>query len=207
MLEGMEFLEQAENRESFFRRISFFFPALDPRYQAIERAYNVAKDEFRKIMRESEVRYFEHLQAVALILMEYLRVRDHRLIIAALLHDIEEDIPSWDDRRVQLEFGDEVALLVSWLTKPPESMFRDAEERDRFYHERFRAAPREVFLIKPADRLHNVLTLWSCSPEKRHRKIEETRRYYLPYAERELILYHELSRALAMLERAEEPTP
>ena len=48
MLRGMEFLTEAENRESFFRRISYFFPTLDPRYKEIERAYNTVKDAFEE---------------------------------------------------------------------------------------------------------------------------------------------------------------
>lgn len=190
------FLVSAENRESFFRRIRRFLPERDPRYQLIRRAYGVAKDAFRHIHRERGERYFEHLRAVALILIDHLRVRDHTLIIAALLHDIVEDVEHWTIARVDAEFGSEVALLVEWLTKPNKKEYPCKEERDRVYHDRFRFAPRKFFFIKLADRLHNLLTLDGCSAEKRLRKIEETRREYLPYAERELILLHELEAAL-----------
>lgn len=195
-------LAGAKNRAMFFAIIATFFPKLDPRYKAIERAYNVAKDAFRhKPPREDGKRYFEHLRAVTLILILYLRVRDYELIIAALLHDIVEDCPEWTSDRVRAEFGERVALLLDWLSKRSESEFGGSKEkRDAFYHGRFRFAPREFFLIKLCDRLHNVLELWACSAEKRARKIAETRAYYMPYAEEHQILIHELEAAMAELE-------
>lgn len=200
IVNSMTFLSQAENRETFFKRVGIFFPTLDTRFQEIEKAYSTSKDAFRGIKREGGDRYFEHLRAVALILIVHLRIKDHKLIIAALLHDIVEDVPSWNINRVKTQFGTDVALLVEWLTKPPTEKFNSKGERDRVYHERFALAPREFFFIKLADRLHNVITLDKCSPEKRTRKIEETKRYYLPFAESHLILLHELEEAVSMAE-------
>lgn len=197
---AFRFLRAAENRESFFKRIALSYPSLDPRYKAIERAYNTAKDAFREVKREGGERYFEHLRAVTLILIDHLRVKDYELIIAALLHDIVEDIPSWTVERVREEFGERVALLVQYLTKPGEKEYPTKEEQEYVYHRRFHTAPRDFFLIKLADRLHNLLTLAVCSVEKQKRKIEETRRYYLPHAEMHFILVHEIEDAIAVLE-------
>lgn len=193
ILGKMPFLEAAENRATFFARIAQIYPTRDPRYKEIERAYNAAKDAFRGKNREGGERYFEHLRAVALILIVYLRIKDHRIICAALLHDVVEDIEHWTIARVAAEFGDYVALLVEYLTKPPLELYGGSKAlRDKAYHDRFDSAPREFFLIKLADRLHNLITLGACSAEKRARKIEETKLHYLPYAERELILLHEI---------------
>jgi GTP pyrophosphokinase len=194
-------LSAAENRESFFERISSFLAPMDPRYRDIERAYNYAKDIFRDKKRESGERYFEHLRAVAIIIIDYLRVRDPTIIIAALLHDIVEDNPSWTIERVRLEFGDQVALLVDYLTKPSKKKYSSEEKRLQVYHDRFEFAPREFFIIKLADRLHNLLTLWSSSSEKTVRKIKETKEHYLPYAEKQIILIHELEAIIEELER------
>lgn len=200
MLKKAAFLSQAENKERFFKRVATLFPTLDPRYQVIKKAYNVSKDAFRGKIREGGERYFEHLRAVALILIVHLRVKDHNLIIAALLHDIVEDVPSWTIQRVQSEFGSDVALLVEWMTKPPSDQFESKNERNKFYHGRFKLAPRDFFLIKLSDRLHNIMTLSSCPQEKRGRKIEETKKYYMPFAEEHLILLHELEEAMADIE-------
>jgi len=195
-------LSGVEKREHFFRRISFHYPTLDYRYKEIEKAYNYAKDAFRDKKRDGGERYFEHIRAVALILIDYLRVKDYQLIVAALLHDIVEDCPSWTVERVKQEFGHEVALLVQYLTKPSEKEFSSKKDRLRAYLLRFENAPRNFFLIKLADRLHNVITLWSCAVEKRSRKIAETREEYLPYAEKHFILFYELQDALDELEKA-----
>lgn len=196
------FLSATQNRQTFFELIATLYSPRDPRYQLIEKAYQDAKDAFREKYRESGERYFEHLRGVALILIIYLGVRDHRLIIAALLHDIVEDCPElWSIDRVMKEYDEKVALLVQWMTKPsPELHSGDQEEASRIYHERFRFSPRAFFLIKLSDRLHNLITLWGCSAEKRTRKIIETRTHYLPWAKKHLILYKEIEEALRMLE-------
>ncbi len=205
-LRGMEFLKAAENRESFCRRVALHFPPLDWRYQLIEEAYDDAKDAHRNTFRDDGMtRYFEHIRAVALIVLEYLRVKDHEVIIAALLHDIVEDVDHWTVDRVRLKYGDRVALFVQYLTKPF-AEYPDKEEREKVYHSRFQFAPREFFIIKLADRFHNMYTLWSCDPEKRRRKIEETRHYYLPYAEREILLLHEIEWAIKVMEDGKDPS-
>lgn len=194
IVQGM--LTPAENRKSFFKRIAEFYPRLDPRYKDIERAYDAAKKAFREDERDDGVRYFEHLRAVALILL-YLRVTDHHMIIAALLHDIVEDHPEdWPIERVAVEFGVEVAELVLYCTKPPLEECGTKQEQDRIYHRRFIEAPRKFFLIKLSDRLHNVMTLGTCKLEKRVRKVSETLQFYMPHAEKHFILYYELKEAL-----------
>jgi len=198
-------LKNSGNREMFFHIIATIYPTTDWRYKLIEKAYNDAKDAFRGKFRDDGERYFEHIRAVALILILYLRVTDYRMIVAALLHDIVEDIPSWTIDRVREEYGDEIAQLVDALTKPYH-IFKTKEECHDAYHKRFKQAKRAFFLIKLADRLHNLLTLWTCVDEKILRKIEETKRYYLPYAEEHLILYHEITAIILSLEKSTKTT-
>lgn len=201
MLEKVKLiLKESENKETFFRRVASFLPPMDPRYQTIEKAYNYAKDAFREQKRSTGERYFEHLRAVGLIQLDYLRLRDYILLTSGLLHDMTEDIPSWPISRVRLEFGEKVALLQDYLSKPSKEEYPSNEERLRVYHDRFENAPREFFLVKLPDRLHNLLSMWSLSPEKIAFKIEETKKYYLPYAEKHIILFHELKEAIEELE-------
>lgn len=201
MLEKMVFLKAAENRDTFFKRIALLFPRSDPRFQKIEKAYDTFEDAFRHVARDGGEKYFEHLRAVALIVIDWLRVTDYELIIASLGHDVVEDIDSWTIDRVRLEFGDRVAFLIDWMTKPPVEEHGSKEARDKMYHDRFKFAPREFFLLKLPDRFHNLTTLWSCTPEKRARKIAETKLYYVRYAEEQLILYHEIQEAIDNLEK------
>ena len=196
----MPFLATAGTEATFFERIGVFLPPLSPQYKEIKRAYDYATDAFKTVERADGSNYFEHLRAVALIVLEYLRVRDYELIVAALLHDIVEDCPEWTVERVQAEFGERVALLVEYMTKPHAAT---KEQSEYIYHERFQQAPREFFILKMADRLHNLLTLDAHPEEKRRRKIEETEKYYLPYAEKHLILVHELEASIKAAKQLE----
>jgi (p)ppGpp synthase/HD superfamily hydrolase len=166
--------------------------------RSIENAYNTAKDAFREIERENGERYFEHLRCVALILMVYLRVRDANVIAAALLHDIIEDIKNWSQERIATHFNQIVGELVWWVSKPSITSFDgDKEARNRAYHQNLTRAPRNALLIKLADRLHNLITLWGMSVEDQKRKISETQDFFLPIAENEIILIHEIEAAIA----------
>lgn len=186
------------NRASFFQVVDQFFPRGSVEYQLIERAYSTAKDAFRPMQREgSGERYFEHLRAVALILMVHMRVRDANIIAAALLHDVIEDIDGWNQDRVAVEFNRSVAQLVWWVTKPGLELFLgDKEARNRAYHQNLNRAPRPALTIKLADRLHNLITLWGVDAEKQRRKVRETQDFYLSLAEKEVILIHEIEQAI-----------
>jgi GTP diphosphokinase / guanosine-3',5'-bis(diphosphate) 3'-diphosphatase len=194
-----EILESAKDRESFLKIIASIFPTRDYRYQLIEKAYDDGKDAFRGKSRENGERYFEHLRAVALIVILYLRIKDYRVIAASLLHDNVEDLPHWTIARIAMEYDSEIALLVESVSKPKDT-FPDRDECHAVYHDILTRVSREAIFIKLADRLHNLLTLWSCSKEKRLRKIKETKKHYLPLAEKHFILYHEL---LAVIEELE----
>ena len=196
MLEKMTYLLYPGNHEQFFEQIEQIFPRPDERYYYIERAYQAAKDAFRPDVRETGERYFEHLRIVALILIHHLRIIDHELIAAALLHDIVEDKVEWPIERVTDEFGPRVGRLVAFLTNPSKTKYPDKEHREYIIRRRLVHAPRDFLFSKLADRLHNVFTLCGCSKEKQVRKIEETKRLYMSYAEREKILIHELEEGM-----------
>ncbi len=193
-------LKENRDRAAFFAVVELYYPKSSDEYALIESAYNTAKDAFRNELRESGERYFEHLRAVALILLVYLRVRDAAIIAAALLHDIVEDIDGWNEDRVSLKFGRRVAGLVQWVTKPNVTLFGDDKEaRNRTYHQNLNRAPRDAILIKLADRLHNLITLWDVPEDKQRRKVRETQDFYLSLAEKEIVLIHEIEAALAAI--------
>jgi len=193
-------LAEYPDREAFFAVVGRFYPEDDVRYKLIVDAYETAEKAFEGVYRDSGEKYFEHLRAVALIIMLHLRQHSHVLIIAALLHDIIEDIKGWNYERLRSKYGDEVAMLVWWVSKPHAASDAEKNARNRDYHHRFNNAPRGALIIKLADRFHNMLTLWETTPEKRKRKIIETQDFYLPLAEKEMLLIHELEAVLHELQ-------
>lgn len=195
-------LENNKDRASFFKEVSKFFPEGSDDYSLIEKAYATSKDAFRdKYRDDGQTRYFEHLRAVTLIVFVYLRVRDPDIIAASLLHDIIEDVEVWSQSRVALEFNRRISQLVWWVTKPQVEVYNgDKEARNRAYHQNLRRAPREALIIKLSDRLHNMLTLWETTEDKQKRKVVETQDFYLPIAEEQVMLIHELETALSEIE-------
>ncbi len=196
-------LENHGNHAKFMSVVSQYFPPDDERYLRIQSAYQLAKNEFRGKYREGGERYFEHLRAVAIIVMVHLRIRDPDLIITALLHDLPEDIEGWSYEKIKGIYGSNVASLIWYVTKPKlEEFGGDKKARDRRYHENLMHALRGSIIVKLADRLHNLLTQWDTTEEKRQRKIAETQDFYLTLAEKETILIHELEDILVELQQS-----
>ncbi|OGZ11915.1 MAG: hypothetical protein A2942_01995 [Candidatus Lloydbacteria bacterium RIFCSPLOWO2_01_FULL_50_20] len=188
--------EKLENRDTFFERVHRFVLPYHEGALLIAKAYQTAKNAHRGMKRKRGERYFEHCRAVALVLMDHADVRDPEVLTAALLHDIVEDVPLWDVRRVRKEFGPRVAELVSALTIPARK-FKSREKRLSAYHRQLCSAPKEALTIKLADRLHNLMTSTALSRNAQLRMVKETEAVYLSIAKERGILCDELCAAIA----------
>src|SRR3990172_8874642 len=102
---------------------------------------------------------------------------DADAIAAALLHDVQEDCGVANEE-IQKRFGREVATLVEGVTKLGQIPWQAAETRpgdESIQAENLRkmflamAQDLRVVIIKLADRLHNMLTLWALPPEDQQR--------------------------------------
>lgn len=135
----------------------------------IEEAYNLLKYGHRNQKRDGGRRYFDHPKQVAIILYKEFGVRDAAVIIAALLHDIVEDTFILSLAAIERLFGRRVAAMVRILSKLPKKGYNPRLEE---------FGEIGAWLIKLADNLHNTRTLGDCTPEKKIRKIAETRNHY-----------------------------
>lgn len=174
--------------------------------QMIIRAYQVAAKAHEGQKRRSGEPYVTHCVAVASILAEELRV-PAVVIAAALLHDTVEDTPlTLED--IRSDFGEEVARLVDGVTKmeqlPRVSQddngerpvsTRELSKRERQRKEDLIAETLRktlltmnddirVVLIKLADRLHNMRTLYHMPPHKQKRIARQTMEIFAPLANR-----------------------
>lgn len=153
--------------------------------EALARAYVLASKVHHDQRRESGEPYFYHPTSVAQILTEY--KMDSSTIIAALLHDTVEDTPTaYED--IEILFGKEIANLVEGVTKLSKIQLvnEDAKQAQNF-QELVLATSKDIriLMIKMADRLHNMRTLYCCkSPAKKKRVATETMEIYAPLAER-----------------------
>jgi (p)ppGpp synthase/HD superfamily hydrolase len=126
--------------------------------------------------------YVEHLLEVLCVLVEAVGTTDLDVLRVAVLHDVVEDTEC-SLEEVRDRFGDRVAGLVDWVTKPAPSPSQTREEARAAYLARLRSAPDDALLVKLADRLSNVQRLDTHPrPEKRRSYYRETVRFIVPLA-------------------------
>lgn len=133
---------------------------LTPRIEkAIVRATVLHQGQQRKV---SGVPYIVHPFSVAFLLAHYLD--DEDVIIAGLLHDTLEDVPTYTEVMLREEFGERVCAIVVEVTED----YTQAEKEDQSIRGRtWRARKekylanlendsREALLVATADKIHNM---------------------------------------------------
>jgi GTP pyrophosphokinase len=152
--------------------------------ELLRRAYVFSAYEHKGQVRRSGEPYLVHPLEVANILAD-LRM-DTVALAAGLLHDIVEDTPNSIERVREL-FGEQVAHVVEGVTKLSSLQFASSEERQAESFRKMLMAMVDdirVILVKLADRLHNMRTLYHLSEERRFSIAQETRDIYAPIANR-----------------------
>jgi len=150
----------------------------------ISRAYFFSESAHKGQKRRSGEPFIHHCIEVAKILAG-LRL-DEKTIAAGLLHDVMEDTETTYERLAE-EFGEDIASLISGVTKIGELKFKSREIQQAEYFRKLLlslAKDIRVILIKFADRLHNMRTLEYMSPEEQRRISMETIEIYAPLAHR-----------------------
>jgi GTP diphosphokinase / guanosine-3',5'-bis(diphosphate) 3'-diphosphatase len=150
-----------------------------PRTPAIAQAYEIGKKLHKGQLRLSGEPYFEtHCVWIAEFIDRL--VVNEAWTIAALLHDAVED-QGESLEEIQAHFpgllGRHIAYLVDGVTKmsnPRDGRSRELETLRKIA--RFRDPG--VFLIKLADKSHNIMTLEYMSPQKQRQKATEAIRAY-----------------------------
>src|SRR5665811_387337 len=157
-------------------------PDGDP--DAIRRAYDLGRRQHEGQIRQTGDPYITHPIAVTEILAGY--GLDTETLCAALLHDTVEDTDlTLDDVREQ--FGEIVATLIDGVTKLDRIKFGSREEAQAATIRKMviaLARDVRVLLIKLADRLHNLRTIWPFPEEKQLRIARESLDVYAPLAHR-----------------------
>jgi GTP pyrophosphokinase len=125
--------------------------------------------------------YGEHLLEALEVLVRGAGVSDQDVLCAAVLHDVVEDTPCTIGG-VRAAFGDRVADMVGWVTKPDTEEGADKKAVKEAYLKRLAGAPDDAILVKLADRASNVQTLRNLRPSKQREYYAQTVAYIVPLA-------------------------
>lgn len=148
------------------------------------RAFELAEQAHHGQLRKSGEPYIAHPLKVATILAEW--HLDVQALTAALLHDTVEDTTTTTAQIAQA-FGKPVSELVEGLSKLHRLEYQTEQEAQaENFSKMLLAMARDVrvILIKLADRLHNMHTLYAMEESKQRRIARETLEIYAPIANR-----------------------
>lgn len=159
----------------------------------IEKAYQIAEEAHRGVLRNSGEPYFNHVFETAKIIAELKMCPE--TICAGLLHDSIED-GVLTEEKIKKEFGDEILFLVNGVTKLGKLKYRGEERHMESLRKLFVASAQDirVIVIKLCDRLHNMRTLKYVREDKQKRIALETLEIFAPLAYR--LSIRKLSREL-----------
>jgi GTP pyrophosphokinase len=148
--------------------------------KALDFAYKAHDGQYRK----SGEPYIIHPCTVADILLFDLNLNSPELLAAAFLHDVVEDLEDITIEHIENSFGKIVSEIVDGCTKLHRYRMRNQTLKDLTHSKIFLTASQrlEIFLVKLADRLHNLRTLGSLPLPKRQRIARETLDVYAPIA-------------------------
>ena len=148
----------------------------------IEKAYIFSKGKHAGQYRKSGEEYITHPLNVALILTGI--YADYETVSAGLLHDVLEDCDCTEEE-MEAQFGKTVTKLVQGVTKLSKINFSTENEYLIDYYKKIIVGMSEdvrVIIVKLADRLHNMRTLWATPEDRQKVKAREALEILAPIA-------------------------
>ncbi len=190
-----------ENELNKAREIDNYTPPTDPytSLRLVERALEYIIEnmsEEKQPLRDNGMPAYTHSIAVANILLE-LSAPSAEMLTVALLHDCVEDIPDCTVDFIEKEFGKDIALSVSLLTKQTGPRFNYRERKTMTKYLFAILSDPIAAAVKVADRMHNNSTMEK-RPEKIPYKNIETKELYVPFVDFASWLYPSLERFYEM---------
>jgi len=140
----------------------------------IRESYEFAKNKHKGQFRKSGEEYIYHPLNVALILTGI--SADYSTLCAALMHDVIEDCDC-EREEIDEKFGKTIGNLVYGVSKLGRINFSTENEYLIDYYKKIIVGMSEdvrVIIVKLADRLHNMRTLWALREEKQKKIAKET---------------------------------
>ena len=168
--------------QDIYEAVRDYMPDVD--IALLRKAYIFAAIAHRGQHRKSGLPYLSHPLAVTKILTDL--KMDIPALSGGLLHDVMEDCDV-DEETLKASFGEEITMLVTGLTKTGKVKLRNKKQQKlESYRKMLIAVSSDIriLMIKLADRLHNMRTLYYLSDEQKKRISQETLAIYAPLANR-----------------------
>ncbi len=156
----------------------------DDEIKLIEKAYHFASKAHAGQLRLTGDEYILHPLNVAIILTEI--YADSQTLVTALLHDVI-NFTDVTIEEVKDNFGTEIKNLVDGISRINKLSLSADNEALISYHKKILVGLSEdvrIIILKIADRLHNMRTLWAIPLKKRKEKAKETLEILAPIAHR-----------------------
>ena len=156
----------------------------DEDIELIKKAYLFASKAHAGQLRLTGDDYMLHPLNVALILTEI--YADAQTLSAALLHDVI-NFANVTIEEIEKEFGPEMKALVDGISRINKLSLSADNEALVSYHKKILvglSGDVRIIILKIADRLHNMRTLWAIPENKRKEKSKETLEILVPIAHR-----------------------
>lgn len=152
--------------------------------ELIEKAYSFASKAHAGQLRLTGDPYMLHPLNVAYILTEI--YADSETLSTALLHDVI-NFASVTLEMVEEEFGKNIRELVDGISRINKLSLSADSEALASYHKKILvglSGDVRIIILKIADRLHNMRTLWAIPEKKQKEKAKETLEILVPIAHR-----------------------
>lgn len=175
--------EEAYTIDDLINKVMTYIKSPDD-INLIKKAYSFASKAHEGQLRLTGDEYMLHPLNVAFILTEV--YADSQTLATALMHDVINfaDVKIED---IEKEFGTEIRTLVDGITRINKlSLSADNEAMSSYYKKILVGLSGDVriIILKIADRLHNMRTLWAIPEKKRKEKAKETLEIMAPIAHR-----------------------
>lgn len=152
----------------------------EEKLELLNKAYNISVKAYKGIVRESKEPLLNHVLSVTYILTTI--QADTDTLCASLLHEINLD--DYEDE-IKEELNNEIIKLIYGTSKISKLHFSTENDYLVEYYKKIIVGMSEdvrVIIIKLADRLHNMRTLYELPEEKQKKKAKETLEIFAPIA-------------------------